>query len=126
MYEKGKNLIQYLKGGDISKKTTDEMVMVSYDLQNGSYIQNVKNSPEFNEKYTRAIAKIINELDIKYDSILEVGVGEATTLANLIPKLKIEPKRIYGFDLAWSRVRYAVEYMKKRGMKHIFFHSRSF
>lgn len=120
IYERGENLIQHLKDGDISKETTDEMVMISYDFQSGNYIKHVKENPEFNEKYTRAIAKVINKLGIECDFILEVGVGEATTLANLIPKIKVNPKRIYGFDLAWSRVRYAIEYMKKRGIKDSF------
>jgi len=36
---------------------------------------------------------VFNSLGIKYNSIFQVGVGEATTLANLIPKLKIKPKK---------------------------------
>lgn len=120
IYERGENIIQHLKDDETSKNNTDEMIMISYDFQSGSYIKNVKENPEFNEKYTGAIAKVINKPCIKCDFILEVGVGEATTLANLVPKLKVNPKRIYGFDLAWSRVRYAIEYTKKRDIKDSF------
>lgn len=120
IYEKGGNIIQYLKDSENLKNNTTEIIMISYDLQSGSYIKNVKENPEFNEKYTLAISKIFNKIGIKCNSILEAGVGEATTLANLIPKLQNTPKKIYGFDLAWSRVRYALEYMKKKNILNSF------
>ncbi len=120
IYQKEENIIQYLKDSNKSKKNTREMIMISYDFQSGSYIKAVRKKPEFHEKYTRAISKVINELGVKYNSILEAGVGDGTTLAHLIPKLKITPKKIYGFDLAWSRVRYAVEYTKKKNIKNSF------
>ena len=113
IYEGGGNIIQHLKDAEKLKNNTLETIMISYDFQSGSYIKNVKENPEFNEKYTMAISKIFNEIDIKCDSILEVGVGEATTLTHLLQKLQHMPRKIYGFDLAWSRVRYAIEYMKK-------------
>ena len=120
IYAKGGNIIQYLKDSGNLKNNTDEIIMISYDLQSGNYIKYVKENPEFNEKYTLAVSKIFNKIGIKCNSILEVGVGEATTLANLIPKLQNIPKKIYGFDLAWSRVRYALEYMKKKNILNSF------
>ncbi|MFA5175257.1 MAG: methyltransferase domain-containing protein [Patescibacteria group bacterium] len=122
MYERGENIIRYLKDNEIKKNNSDEMIMISYDFQSGSYIKDVKENFEFNEKYTRAISKVINNIGVEYDSILEAGVGEATTLANLIPKLAIKPKNVYGFDLAWSRIRFAKEYIEEKKIfgSHIF------
>lgn len=120
VYQKGGNIIQYLKDIGGLKNNTDEIIMISYDLQSGSYIKYIRDNSEYNNKYTLAISKIINKIDIEWESILEVGVGEATTLANLIPKLKNIPSKIYGFDLAWSRIRYAVEYMKKKEIMNPF------
>lgn len=114
-YKKGDNIIKYLKDNKISENT-NEIIAISYDFQSGNYIKNVEKNPEFNKKYTESIAKVINKLGVKYESILEAGVGEATTLANLISKLKIKPQRIYGFDIAWSRIRYALEYLKKKNI----------
>jgi ubiquinone/menaquinone biosynthesis C-methylase UbiE/uncharacterized protein YbaR (Trm112 family) len=119
IYKKGGNIIEYLKGNKIAKNT-NEMIIISYDFQSGSYIKNIAKNPNFNKKRVRAIAKIINGLGIKYNTILEVGVGEATTLANIIPELEITPLKIFGFDIAWSRVRYAVEYMKRTNIDHSF------
>lgn len=112
IYERGENIIQYLKDNNKSKRNTREIIMISYDFQTGSYIKYMKENIKINEKYIRAISKVINGLNIKYNSILEVGVGDGRTLGNLILKLKTNPKKIYGFDLAWSRVRYAIKYMK--------------
>ena len=120
LYKRGKNITEYLKHGKKSKKNTDETIMISYDLQSGSYIKYTETHPEYSEKYTRAISKVINDLYVPLGSILEAGVGEATTLANVVLKLKKLPKKILGFDLAWSRVRYSVEYMKKKGVKNSF------
>ena len=112
-YKRGENIVQYLKKGSKSKNT-NEMVMISYDLQSGSYIKQAKKASAFHERYTKAIASAINRLGVSCTSILEAGVGEATTLAHLVPKLKPVPKKIYGFDLSWSRVRYAIAYMKRQ------------
>ncbi|MDO8470749.1 MAG: methyltransferase domain-containing protein [bacterium] len=112
-YRRGENIVQYLKKGNRSETTT-EMVMISYDLQSGSYIKQAQKTSAFHERYTKAIASVINRLGVSYDSILEAGVGEATTLAHLVPKLRPAPKKVYGFDLSWSRVRYGIAYTKKR------------
>jgi ubiquinone/menaquinone biosynthesis C-methylase UbiE len=119
IFEKGENIIQYLKNG-YDSINTDEMIRISYDFQSGTYIQNVKKNPEYIKKYTTALSNVFNGLEVEYESILEVGVGEATTIANLIPKLKVTPKKVYGFDLSWSRVRYGMEYMKKKKINNSF------
>lgn len=118
LYDRGGNIIDNLKHSNKSKKNTSNMVMVSYDLQSGSYIKYVKKHSDYIEKYTKAISKVINNLPMIPVSILEAGVGEATTLANVVLKLDKLPRKIFGFDLAWSRVRYGISYMKKRRIKN--------
>jgi ubiquinone/menaquinone biosynthesis C-methylase UbiE/uncharacterized protein YbaR (Trm112 family) len=120
LYKKGGNIIEYLKNNNKSKRNTGEMITVSYDLQSGSYIKYVKKNRDFIEKYTKAISKVINDLSVPVDSILEAGVGEATTLADTVLKLNRRPKKVLGFDLAWSRIRYGIEYLKKKGVKNSF------
>lgn len=119
VYEKGGNIIQHLKGDNTLEQNSDESIMVSYDFQAGSYIEAYKNNPATFEKYTDAIAKVINELDVECTSLCEVGVGEATTLACLLPKLRHSP-RVYGFDLAWSRCRYAINHLQQRNIQNCF------
>jgi len=118
MYLKGGNIIQYLRKNSAAKENTEEMILFSYDLQSRSYIVANKKNPSKKQQYTKNLAEIINNLDVQYNSILEVGVGEATTLANLIPKLSSYPKKIYGFDISWSRTKYANSYIKSKNIKN--------
>lgn len=111
LYSKGDNLIDYLKKNDNRSFNSIEDILISYDFQSGSYINHVKANPQLNFNYTSALANVINELGT-YNSILEVGVGEGTTLCNLIPKLKNQTDKIkfLGFDISWSRIYYAMKY----------------
>lgn len=49
-------------------------------------------------------------------SILEAGVGEARTLANVIPKMTNAPVDILGFDISWSRIAVAKRYSKAQNV----------
>lgn len=117
IYERGGNIIQHLKQNQNDLNAL-EMILISYDFQSGTYIREVKKNPRYNHEYTVAIARVITGLGVKYDSLLEAGVGEATSLANVVQKLPSEPKQIFGFDISWSRIRYAVEYLKKKCIKN--------
>ena len=120
IYQNGNNIINYLNRATKSNNNSSETIMVSYDFQSGSYIKQIEKDHDYINKYTRAIEVVIDSLGVKYQSIVEVGVGDATTLVNLVPKLKNKPRRIFGFDLAWSRVRYAIWYAKKKGLNNAF------
>jgi ubiquinone/menaquinone biosynthesis C-methylase UbiE/uncharacterized protein YbaR (Trm112 family) len=119
-YEQGGNVINFLKNTNHNFAKNDiEAILISYDFQAGSYIKSVKENPDYIENYTSLLADILNTLE--GESLLEVGVGEATTLINLIPKLKISFDNFYGFDLSWSRIKYAQKYAKdKQPNKNIF------
>ena len=111
LYNQGKNVIQYLKDIEGRDSNTIEDILISYDFQAGSYIQYVKENPVFNFNYTQALAKIIRNL-IANGSVVEVGVGDATTLGNVAAKLG--PEFTYGgLDISWSRIFYAKEYLSK-------------
>lgn len=117
VYESGGNIIQFLKKNE-NDLNTPEMILVSYDFQSGAYIRGVKKNLHYNDKYTAAVAQTIVGLGARFDSLLEAGVGEATTLANVVQKLPKRPKQIFGFDISWSRVRYAFEYLKKKHIRN--------
>ena len=119
MYDRGENVIDYIKGKENQIENSTEAITISYDLQAGSYTEGDKKNPEIKQQYTQALAKVINLLG-DYSSIMEAGVGEATTLANLIPKLTINPQKIFGFDLSWSRVKYAQAYCKSKSLSNPF------
>ena len=117
LYDHDENIMQYLKDSKNTDHNTNEFIQTSYDMQAGSYIDYVEGHKEFWEKYTRAFAQVLN----KYPSntILEVGVGEATTLVHTMRKLKNSSMQIYGFDISWSRIKMGKEYTEKHQLKNV-------
>jgi len=106
LFNTGENIIQYLKLLNKSKFVTSEDILISYDFQAGTYSKRADINRKIRDGYCQNLAKNINDLGV-FDSILEVGVGEASTLGNLLLKLKVTPSNIFGFDLSWSRIKYA-------------------
>jgi hypothetical protein len=104
LYLGNTNIIKYLKEIDGRKCNSLEDILISYDFQAGTYIEKYKKNPSFTEKYCFYLSKVIDSL-CSYNSILEVGVGEGTTLAPLLLSLKKKPNQCYGFDLSWSRIK---------------------
>jgi ubiquinone/menaquinone biosynthesis C-methylase UbiE len=111
LYDRGENIIQHLRSFDSRKNNTLEDILISYDFQAGSYIGFTEKNSEFNSNYTQALANVIASLG-EIQTVLEVGVGEATILCNLKNKLPGKIK-VGGFDLSWSRIYYAVKYAAK-------------
>ncbi len=111
LYAKGDNIIQYLKSIDNQDANTIEDILISYDFQAGSYIQGFSKNRAYNDKYCKALSKIIDNIE-NVQSIIEVGVGEATTLNTVIRNLKNRPSAILGFDISWSRLKFAKELLR--------------
>lgn len=108
LYAKGDNIIQYLKSIENRKNNTIEDILISYDFQSGSYVKNFFKNRAFNDAYCEAISSLIDKLG-DFKTMMEVGVGEATTLNTVIRKLKNRPSTVFGFDISWSRMKFAKE-----------------
>lgn len=117
-YEKGENIIQYIdkKYGDQVSRT--DSIMASYDLQAGTYTKRFDADPEKKMRYCDELAGKLSEID-PVDSFLLVGVGEAITLGNVVPKLPEMPQSIFGFDISWSRVDYANNFIKRFNLRNV-------
>ena len=116
LYAKGGNIIKYLKSIDGTKENSIEDILISYDFQSGSYIKEYSKNSEFKSNYCSSLAKIIDKLG-NFDSLMEVGVGEGTTLGPLLRKLDNHPKNVLGFDISWSRLKFAKEILIDFGFK---------
>ncbi|MDD5439073.1 MAG: methyltransferase domain-containing protein [Candidatus Omnitrophica bacterium] len=115
-YREGKNICQLLRKNG---KNTEHAIEVSYDLQSGAYIAALEHNPERARQkaaYTADVAGVINSL-CKPASVLEAGIGEATTLQGVIKHMDARVK-MYGFDISWSRVAYAREWLRKKKVRH--------
>lgn len=116
LYEQGKNISAYMRQEKGVQGNTEEIIEVAYDLQAGSYIAAMEDATmaKHQKEYTEEIARTILAL---YDpvSILEAGVGEATTLSGVLYHLGAAINS-YGFDLSWSRVAYAKRWLQQQGI----------
>lgn len=114
-YLENKNIIQFLKEKNGNECTTIEDILISYDFQAGTYIKMYENNPDQKKAYCYHLARVIKKLG-ECNSILEAGVGEATTLGPLLASIDRKPKNIYGFDIAWSRIKYARKFLNEIGI----------
>jgi ubiquinone/menaquinone biosynthesis C-methylase UbiE len=110
-YNNGDNIIELLKQENLNDW---ESIMISYDFQAGSYTKLAKDNESYLNIYTQAIADVLGRLNSKFNSIMEIGVGEATVMNPLMNKIDPSDDLVkLGFDISWSRIRYAVENSKK-------------
>lgn len=106
LYEQGENIIDFLKTSNNGHSDV-ESIMISYDLQAGSYTRIAKQNYEYINRYTDAIKDIFPVFG-DFSSIMEVGIGEATLMNPLMNKIDPHNKlQKFGFDISWSRTRYA-------------------
>ncbi len=117
-YEKGENIIQYIRnkyGNDVSRV---DSIMTSYDLQAGSYTRIFDSNPERKIRYCEELVSKIEKID-SFNSFLLVGVGEAITLGNVVSILPNRPDQVFGFDISWSRVDYAKKFMERFNIENV-------
>lgn len=89
--------------------------LIAYDLQAGTYNELARRQPELNARWSAQLAGILAPLLRGADTLLEAGVGEATTLAGVLAHLPSTPARAMGFDLSWSRCAVGRDWLAERG-----------
>jgi hypothetical protein len=76
--------------------------LVAYDLQAGSYVANARANSSFVNTWCGQLAFLTRPHVDAGDTVFEVGVGEATTLAGVVMSLNssedIDP---FGFVVSW-------------------------
>lgn len=117
-YEQGQNISALLRAESHSGHNTPQIIETAYDLQAGSYVASMEDPSFVQHKkvYCEEVAKTILSLCASPLSVLEAGVGEATTFAGVLSNLPPGTKS-YGFDLSWSRIAYARKWLEKNGLK---------
>ncbi len=114
LYEQGKNITELLRKEKGLQHNTDEIIEIAYDLQSGAYIASMEDREiaKYNHNYTKEIARTILSL-CEPETVLEAGVGEATTLAGVLNYFNPDLKS-FGFDLSWSRLAYARKWLESQ------------
>jgi ubiquinone/menaquinone biosynthesis C-methylase UbiE len=117
-YKNGQNISQLMREERKIDYNSDEIIEMSYELQSGSYSRAMAKDSykDHKNKYSKELTDTISYL-CNPKSILEVGIGEATTFSGVIKNL---PKIIncFGFDLSWSRVAYAKKWLDSLNIKN--------
>ena len=91
--------------------------LVAYDLQAGTYVEITKNNPDFNQQWCMQLVDLIAPFLPKGASLLELGIGEATTLNGILPLLNTDIVDAYGFDISWSRIAVANHWLQENSQK---------
>lgn len=102
-YARGENAMEYARqtAGTIGNSVV--ATLIAYDLQAGSYVAVARKNQEGNLRWCAQLAEILDTLLTKQSSLLEVGCGEATTLAGVLQHLTHTPSHASGLDISWSR-----------------------
>jgi ubiquinone/menaquinone biosynthesis C-methylase UbiE len=120
LYKQGVNIMRHFRESESSESSEPNSlngILAAYDLQAGSYVQLVKdpNNAKFTQSYTAAIAAILDEYGPA--SVMEAGVGEATTLANVLLHMRHRPSHALGFDISWSRLAVARNFIREKNVE---------
>jgi SAM-dependent methyltransferase len=115
LYRDGLNISEFIRSQENSSTNTSTVILYAYDVQAGSYTANLRNQDFAAHKAEvgRKLAAIIDQFDP--ESILDAGIGEATTTVPILAAMHHKPRRILGLDLSLSRLLYARRYLSANG-----------
>jgi len=118
-YRRGENLMKLLRESSNAASNDEASIELSYDLQSGSYIEHVKTlaGRQHREIFACHLARVFGSLG-RITSLLEAGVGEATTLWHVIQAMENRPDQVHGFDLCWSRVACGAKWLAEQSPRH--------
>ena len=112
-YELGDNAMAWARANSTGKDNSIASTLVAYDLQAGSYVANARANPNYINAWCERISELIKPYLEAGDRVLEVGVGEATTLAGVIKEFNCSEIISFGFDVSWSRIKVAQQWVEE-------------
>ena len=134
IYEGGGNIVKWIKEQENRAENSVDDILISYDFQAGTYYDlYVNKATDYNYdlehgKIAETISSYLDRICLERESmsshglsIMECGVGEATTFSGVLKRLDISKlSRILGFDVSWSRIKYADKCLKKMNTEEIY------
>ncbi len=132
--------MKYVRKNNKINENDSDAILVSYDLQAGTYRSSYYSSHTVSSFYKNAKVELTDKdfynikyeyvsnllKDFQFNSILEAGTGEATSLVTLFKFLKKYNNEIkgYGFDISLSRIKVAKEFCLEQSISSSFFFCR--
>jgi hypothetical protein len=120
LYNSGTNIMEYVRAEEGSNVNSDFGIELAYELQAGSYTESYDNNEEMYLTYTEQLTDTMREYmdaDKSQYSLLEVGVGEATTFKTVIQQLETKHNSCFGFDISLSRFFAAKKFLNRYGLQ---------
>jgi hypothetical protein len=111
-FARGENAMEFARRTSGEALNSLTATLVAYDLQAGSYVAKVKSDPQSNQRWCSQLAVELAPYVEEGSSLLEVGCGEATTLAGVLNALPQKPSECLGFDISWSRCAEGLGWLK--------------
>ena len=115
-YARGENVMEYARQTASALGNSPISTLIAYDLQAGTYIAGARANPEARLRWCNQLAGILNPYITKQSSVLEVGCGEATTLAGVLKHLNDTPRHALGFDISWSRCAHGLSWLAENAV----------
>ena len=115
-YQRGENAMEYARTQFGQAGNSPTITLLAYDLQAGNYVAGARANPGYREQWCGQIARLLDTCLADADTVLEVGCGEATTLAGTLQALKARPSAAFGFDISWSRCAVGTQWLSEKGV----------
>jgi len=111
-YNRGQNVTEFLRERGNLTQNIPEIIEAAYDLQAGTYIKSARENWAFSQSYASELSRIMGGHISSSTSLLDIGSGELTTLSLLVKSLKTKPRRLFAFDISWSRLHEGLEFAR--------------
>lgn len=115
-YARGDNAMAWARANSTRADNALVSTLVAYDLQAGSYVAGARTNPNYINRWCAQLAGLIRPYVEPGDHVLEVGVGEATTLTGVIKAVNCQNLTALGFDVSWSRIKVAREWAEENSV----------
>lgn len=114
---RGDNVLQHIRAIEGLGHNSEDAIRISYDLQAGTYVAKAARADCALDldTFAGAVARELEALG-PCGSMLDVGVGEATSLVPLLRRWTPGPAVIHGCDLCWSRLSVARDYCEQHAV----------
>ena len=102
-FTRGENAMEHARRALGRNHNLAAATLIAYDLQAGAYVRHAQSDPKGKRRWCTQLAGFVAAHLPDGGSMMEVGSGEATTLAGLLEALPQRPGAALGFDISWSR-----------------------
>lgn len=115
-YARGDNAMAWARANSTLADNTLVSTLVAYDLQAGTYVEGAREDPYYINRWCTQLADLLQPYVESGDHILEVGVGEATTLTGVMKAIRCTDISAFGLDVSWSRIKVAREWAEENSV----------